>query len=447
MIQKINCTNTLNRTIISISKQIESGEQIMTINPLYTEYTTLVHKLAEDAVKQKKFNSDSITISQEIKSCDAFFNKAKSIAKKMSAQYQAKKSAYERKNESFRSTGSLALNRVANYRTSDDIFHNKVEVRQGKNHGLIVIIDASGSMSRSVKFLAHQFLITALFCNYTQINYEIYNFTSTYRFSSESELEMRPMVQTGSSLADIRSVYESMLLTFFFNRRNIYEITERGMTLSQIFSKRMETKTAFGNMGGTPLLQATIFAYHRAKHMQENGIENVSITFMTDGFGDDCRISKVIKDPYSNRYFRSNDTNESLSVINKMIRLHNIKIFNIFVAGENAQKVDLKGHLLDYIQHNYAKRDGDKTEITRINKERYEQLKMIAYTPIKGGENILIADEVLFYNKFVVCTDSLEVKRARGSDLAKALINDAKEIQMFSMLGTHLNETICQDFA
>ena len=91
------------------------------------------------------------------------YNHAVTIAKSLAAKYQIKKSAFERKNESFKATGQINLSRLANYKTSDEIFHNKLNVRQASNHGLVVILDISHSMLGKIKFLAMQFLITALY--------------------------------------------------------------------------------------------------------------------------------------------------------------------------------------------------------------------------------------------------------------------------------------------
>ena len=363
------------------------------------------------------------------------YNHAVTIAKSLAAKYQIKKSAFERKNESFKATGQINLSRLANYKTSDEIFHNKLNVRQASNHGLVVILDISRSMRGKIKFLAMQFLITALYSKYAKINSEIYAFTSRNK-----DIEIMPLVDRSTSIAKIRELFFSMhisnitenshklwLLCNHPSADKLTDITDAG---------KMQNVSLFAwRMGSTPLIQAKIFAYHRAMHMKSLGIENVSVTFVTDGHATDSHHAAsgggtTITCPYSRRAFNINGSNV-LQTFNKMMRLQNIKVFNIFVTTTDNRRHDLRDTILNYC----AGLDVDSTLIEKVN-------------AIQTEKNDAIAVEELFgYNIFYAITCNPKENK-RESKNAKAILEKTlKEVKAFSVLGEHLNTTVCQDFS
>ena len=347
------------------------------------------------------------------------YNHAVTIAKSLAAKYQIKKSAFERKNESFKATGQINLSRLANYKTSDEIFHNKLNVRQAGNHGLVVILDISQSMHGKIKFLAMQFLITALYSKYAKINSEIYAFTSRNK-----DIEIMPLVDQSTSIAKIRELFFSM---------HISNITENPYILTDIVDagKIQNTSLFAERMGTTPLIQAKIFAYHRAMRMKSLGIENVSVTFVTDGEATDSLPASsggTITCPYSRRAFNINGSNV-LQTFNKMMRLQNIKVFNIFVAKTSRQR-NLRDTILNYC----AGLDVDSALIEKVN-------------ALQAENDAIGVEELVGYNVFYAISCNPKENK-RESKNAKAILEKTlKEVKAFSVLGEHLNTTVCQDFS
>lgn len=350
------------------------------------------------------------------------YNHAVTIAKSLAAKYQIKKSAFERKNESFKATGQINLSRLANYKTSDEIFHNKLNVRQAGNHGLVVILDISTSMHSKIKFLAMQFLITALYSKYAKINSEIYAFTSST--SRNKDIKIMPLVDQSTPIAKIRELFFSM---------HISNITENSYELTAIADagKIQNTSLFAGRMGSTPLTQAKIFAYHRAMRMKSLGIESVSVTFVTDGEATDSRAARgggTITCPYSRRAFNINASNV-LQTFNKMMRLQNIKVFNIFVAKTCSQR-NLRDTILNYC----AGLDVDSALIEKVN-------------ALQAENDAIAVEELVDYNVFYAISCNPKENK-RESKNAKAILEKTlKEVKAFSVLGEHLNTTVCQDFS
>lgn len=381
--------------------------------PTNTTYQQELHSAYDDAVTQ--------------------YNHAVTIAKSLAAKYQIKKSAFERKNESFKATGQINLSRLANYKTSDEIFHNKLNVRQASNHGLVVILDISRSMRGKIEFLAMQFLITALYSKYAKINSEIYAFTSR-----DKDIEIMPLVDLSTSIAKIRELFFSMHISNITEDRHKMQLLHSRSSADKltdiIGAEKIQNVSLFaGRMGNTPLTQAKIFAYHRAMHMKSLGIENVSVTFVTDGEATDS-IGAIgggtITCPYSRRAFNINASNV-LQTFNTMMRLQNIKVFNIFVTRTGG-----KGgrNLRDTILNYFDGLDVDSALIEKVN-------------ALQTENDAIAVEELLGYNVFYAITCNPKENKRESKNTKAILEKTLKEVKAFSVLGEHLNTTVCQDFS
>ena len=80
-------------------------------------------------------------------------------------------------------TGDLDCNKLHSYKFSEDIFRKTTILSKGKNHGLVFILDWSGSMDNVMKDTVKQLFNLVWFCKKVSIPFEVYAFTSNYRFN------------------------------------------------------------------------------------------------------------------------------------------------------------------------------------------------------------------------------------------------------------------------
>ena len=66
------------------------------------------------------------------------------------------------------------------YKYSDDIFKKVTVLPDGKNHGLLFLLDWSGSMSSEILATVKQLLNLTAFCKKVQIPFEVYAFTNEF---------------------------------------------------------------------------------------------------------------------------------------------------------------------------------------------------------------------------------------------------------------------------
>ncbi|MED5350580.1 MAG: hypothetical protein VYB50_03715 [Candidatus Thermoplasmatota archaeon] len=139
----------------------------------------------------------------------------------MAKQFEMKKSADEYRRTMTTKTGRLDMNRLHAYKTSDDIFLSNSVTADGDNHGLVMFIDWSGSMSSDLGATISQLLNLVYFCKKANVPFEVYAFTSVvsngYYGSSDAdvaEYEMQEAKKMNPDDDDL-SLHKFRLLQFF----------------------------------------------------------------------------------------------------------------------------------------------------------------------------------------------------------------------------------------
>jgi hypothetical protein len=186
--------------------------------------------------------------------------------------------------------GTINTRRLPYYRISDDIFNKNTVVKQGKNHGIIMIIDWSGSMSDVLSNTVKQVLNLVLFCRKIHIPFEVYAFSD--QGSCTEDVVLRP------KSADLRLVPHK-LIQFLSDQMKTDEINEAIEILTAIaltsasggdaFTSKLKsagwkgTPNGYG-LGGTPLDSSVITSSAVIQRFrQRTGRQIVNYICLTDG--------------------------------------------------------------------------------------------------------------------------------------------------------------------
>ena len=102
-------------------------------------------------------------------------------------EFEMKKAASAYKRASTDKTGIIDPLKLKNYKFSEDIFKRITIVPDGKNHGMIMLLDWSGSMSDCISDTIAQLINLVEFVRKVNIPFEVYFFTSE-RDKSEKEI-------------------------------------------------------------------------------------------------------------------------------------------------------------------------------------------------------------------------------------------------------------------
>ena len=79
-------------------------------------------------------------------------------------------------------TGVLDTGKLHTYRYNEDIFRKVTTLAEGKNHGLVFVLDWSGSMSDVLMDTVKQLYNLIWFCKKVNIPYEVYAFTNHWSY-------------------------------------------------------------------------------------------------------------------------------------------------------------------------------------------------------------------------------------------------------------------------
>jgi hypothetical protein len=209
------------------------------------------------------------------KDLDKFKTDSSRVVNYLVKEFEMKKSATAYKRSTTAKTGELNVRKLHSYKLTDDLFKRITVVPDAKNHGMVFLLDWSGSMQGVMDDTMKQVINLAMFCQRAQIPYQVFAFTNGY---SEDEY--------ATNYVDDN--YKGFICGTF----NMLELFSNKMTNSEfnnmvalMFKKPWNTTRKFG-LNGTPLNEALLFmADYLGKFIKNNNVEKASFITLTDGEG------------------------------------------------------------------------------------------------------------------------------------------------------------------
>ena len=196
-------------------------------------------------------------------------------------QFEMKKCADEYRRCGISNTGVLDTNKLFKYKLTEDIFKKTTSVPEGKNHGLIMHLDWSGSMQNQLLDTLKQTYNLIWFCQKTGIPFRVYAFQSGYGYSNLD----KKIIDQGDG--DLAIAHDFRLFELFSSRQNKNSL-EKSMRLvyTQVFSMtnyRIESCGTYG-LGGTPLAEAIYCTRDIVARMKSvENVTKVNVICLTDG--------------------------------------------------------------------------------------------------------------------------------------------------------------------
>ena len=80
------------------------------------------------------------------------------------------------------------MNKLHNYKLTDELFLSQTKLADAKSHGMVFLVDYSGSMSGVLSDVLKQTLNLVTFCKKVGIPFVVYSFTSAYRLKKTSKM-------------------------------------------------------------------------------------------------------------------------------------------------------------------------------------------------------------------------------------------------------------------
>ena len=200
-------------------------------------------------------------------------------------QFEMRKSADEYKRAATSKTGVINTNTLYKYKLTDDIFKKVTVVPEGKNHGLVMYLDWSGSMNHCLLDTVKQVFNLVWFCRKAQIPFRVYAFQSGYSYGGYGESKMHEGVTPKANSLALDSSFK--LFEFLSSRQNKRSLDESMKLLyTQAFAMngyRLSYSQEYG-LGGTPLAEAMMCTRQIVAELKRlEGVTKVNVVCLTDG--------------------------------------------------------------------------------------------------------------------------------------------------------------------
>lgn len=246
-------------------------------------------------------------------------------------EFEMKKSARRYARTVIAKTGQLNVNKLYAHTISDKLFKSIATVTDDKNHGMIFLLDWSGSMIGRMDDTLKQVINLAMFCQRSGIAYQVLAFTSHY--------DPRPDIKLSSTIVgknfNLLELFSNKMSSSEFNRMTNYVLSNPW---------RYHPRYRLGN---TPLNAALFYMIdYVGKFSRMNNLEKTSLVTLTDGIshkiylnaegeGDYLSIHKIRdtitkKDYKIDCYVAAGQTDILLKIIKDR---YNIPLIGFFISG------------------------------------------------------------------------------------------------------------------
>lgn len=211
-------------------------------------------------------------------------------------EFECRKSAdaYARAGQS--KTGVLDTSKLHTYKYNEDLFKKVTVIPDGKNHGLIFLLDWSGSMQSEILSTVKQLLNLTAFCKKVQIPFEVYAFTNEFytvrrikngvnEYVSNDEYFEKNGCMEGKIFLP-KDMFH--LMNFVSSRSNSKDYERMCLNLyreAYIFVYAASYQSTIGiGLSGTPLNEGIIMLnYIIPQFKKQNDLQKVNVCVLSDG--------------------------------------------------------------------------------------------------------------------------------------------------------------------
>jgi len=226
-------------------------------------------------------------------------------------EFECRKSAdaYARAGQS--KTGVLDTTKLHTYKYCDDIFKKVTVVPDGKNHGLLFLLDWSGSMQREILATVKQLLNLTAFCRKVQIPFEVYAFTNEFyavrrikegkdEYISNEEWFAKTGCEEGKIFLQKNMFH---LMNFVSSRSNSKDYERQCLNLyreAYAYCYHVAYPTTTGvTLSGTPLNEGIVMLnYIIPQFKKQNDLQKVNVCILTDGEACQSSYGRKVYDDY-----------------------------------------------------------------------------------------------------------------------------------------------------
>lgn len=219
-------------------------------------------------------------------------------------EFECRKAADSYARSTTARTGVLDCSKLHTYKYNEDLFKKVTTLADGKNHGLVFVLDWSGSMANVLQDTLKQLFNLMLFCKKASIPFEVYAFTNEYPKDPTND----------EKLLDLRmqnTAYEKreglIAVGSWFSMMNVFTSNVKLKELEQQmknFYRLSYNMTRWSNapiptglgLSGTPLNEAFISLHQILPQFRKQyKVQKVQCVVLTDGESGGMKYHKEVQ--------------------------------------------------------------------------------------------------------------------------------------------------------
>ena len=245
---------------------------------------------------------------------DAEFTKFKRSAQKevnyLVKEFECRKAADSYARATTARTGVLDCTKLHTYKYNEDLFKKVTTLADGKNHGLIFMLDWSGSMCDVLIDTVKQMFNLVWFCKKVGIPFDVYAFTNEYpkvEYNETYQTNVRaPLYEKKSGVLAFSEWFSLMnLLTSKTSTKELEKQMLHILRFAYAFNRKYYTlyplPTGMG-LSGTPLNEALVCLHSIIPQFKKQyGLQKVQCVVLSDGEANQLNYHKEV-----HRFFDKN---------------------------------------------------------------------------------------------------------------------------------------------
>ena len=198
-------------------------------------------------------------------------------------EFEQRKAAYRYTRATTAKTGRLDVSKLWSYKTSEDIFAQVTTLADAKSHGMIMLVDYSGSMSSSMPYVMDQLLHMVHFCKAINIPFDVYGFTTQNKMFNYDNKEYVNQLQDGD--VEMQNLSMPLICSSSFSKKDFIDsIHHMFQRTNDDYWSQNATLGYSEEYGSTPLNQALLVSHYLIKEFQnKHRVEKMNFVTFTDG--------------------------------------------------------------------------------------------------------------------------------------------------------------------
>jgi len=428
------------------------------------------HKVVGDLfknhyLKEKSEDRSGLYWNKTFEELEILKNDSKKTVAYMVKEFEMKKAADQYARAATSKTGTLDMSKLHTYKYNDDLFKKVTTLPGATNHGMVLVLDWSGSMVDNIKGTIAQLLNLVWFCRRTKIPFTVMAFSDVYGRATLHDRKSLKKHQTFKA-GDI-SCHAFHLLEFFSSNMTVTEENDMMHYLWMMACRwggyRDWNELGYPyqvleslNMGGTPLNDAIIAMMDFVPQFKKDtGVQKVNTIFLTDGasncldgvfdlkldtetgehheitdgtFRWNNRAKLIINDPVTNKTFetKGNVTDTLLKILKG--RVYGMNVVGFFLAGQG-RRGTVTARTLSYILNSWD--DDVKEGLKKLKKDKFLAITSKGYDEyyiLPGGEQLTPENETL--DDDLVGASKAKLKTAFGK-MSKGKVSSRQLLNKF----------------